>query len=1092
MEDLNLVLRARGMQLKCLVICLVMIGGMRMTVNAQPVVVSSISPNPFCLKQMVTLTGQFQDTCSTAEFTLTDGNTLSIPLQYVDSTTLTFIMPQVSQGSYFVRVDRDSCGPPTSSAIFPISIDLPPVVSIPPGNYCTSYPDSILLNIQGPSNLTYNAQVSPGVLYITSGGVIYLGQNAAPTTYPILYTDSGTCVYSDTVFLNLVVPDTAQISYPVSAYCLNLSTLSPTASPVGGTFTSTLGLSLNANNGDVDVGMSSEGTYTISYQPHPDSSCYEPGETTLELINDTLYFQYPAGPFCPSNTSQINVQSLSGNLGGIFSWDNLLAPGSINSGNGTITVDPGFTGQGPYTVTFTSNNLVCSGRTYTYYPILFDTIGYYDLDPGTTRKFCQSSASPFTLGFSQIGSAPLFPLPAQGNFSATPGVGLSIDSTLGKIFPANSAAGVYTITYQPGPTECAFVDTTEIEIVDHWAEFAYDASSYCKCVESVNLARDTGTAGGKYVAVPTGLDIDSVSGTFYPAQSEIKTYKVYYIFNDPPCNDILDSVIVTITDTIALSFSYNPVEPFCTDSTFEVLPNSISDSGGIFHSQILNDPIVDSTSGAITLNTGMSAGPRSIVYHLKNHPCPCKDTVTIQLHERESAYFYYKDTNSNEPIACSTENPFFPNTVGATPGGLFANASGLRLALNIYSGRINPSADSTDVDTTHTISYTTNGACPSRDSAKIKIVDAYDATFAYEKSSYCTHDSIAQLDPTNTYDSGGTFSCDSIKLILNDSTGVIDLVNSPPGIYIVKYYIDVDNNGLCSGQEEKRIEIATGPKDSSLRYVFDPNQLCADVEFNLDASYIDTNGVPINGPKFAIDQDTFPGRPEFIRKDLPTGWHDFFIRYIAPGGCYTDLNFEKWVSPNPDLLDLPVTEVNIEEGKPFELNMSSSEDSTVFHWQSELNFVVDLLQPVAVDSSDTIHNGTYALPILAKLTDPLSPGKMTFELWATAAGCISDTHFVDFLIVPEENSFFIPGAFTPNSDGKNDTWKILWTDDITPENYQMRLFNQGGAMVFDQQLTDFNPAGYNGNGLPDGVYRYLLVDFEGNLVQKGGVTIKRR
>uniref|UniRef100_UPI003341AD71 hypothetical protein n=1 Tax=Flavobacterium sp. TaxID=239 RepID=UPI003341AD71 len=67
---------------------------------------------------------------------------------------------------------------------------------------------------------------------------------------------------------------TASLSYPNSSICSSASTQTPTFSPTGGTFTSTMGLTINALTGVITPSTSTLGTYTITYTPNSaDPTC---------------------------------------------------------------------------------------------------------------------------------------------------------------------------------------------------------------------------------------------------------------------------------------------------------------------------------------------------------------------------------------------------------------------------------------------------------------------------------------------------------------------------------------------------------------------------------------------------------------------------------------------------------------------------------------------------------------------------------------------------------------------------------------------------------------------------------------------------
>lgn len=73
------------------------------------------------------------------------------------------------------------------------------------------------------------------------------------------------------------------------------------------------------------------------------------------------------------------------------------------------------------------------------------------------------------------------------------------------------------------------------------------------------------------------------------------------------------------------------------------------------------------------------------------------------------------------------------------------------------------------------------------------------------------------------------------------------------------------------------------------------------------------------------------------------------------------------------------------------------------------------------------------------------------------------------LIIP-----IIPNAFTPDNDGTNDFFEILWAD-IIPESSHLSLFNRWGEQVFESfdHFTFWN--GYSrGQKSPQGIYIYQL------------------
>lgn len=106
-------------------------------------------------------------------------------------------------------------------------------------------------------------------------------------------------------------------------------------------------------------------------------------------------------------------------------------------------------------------------------------------------------------------------------------------------------------------------------------------------------------------------------------------------------------------------------------------------------------------------------------------------------------------------------------------------------------------------------------------------------------------------------------------------------------------------------------------------------------------------------------------------------------------------------------------------------------------------------------------------------------------------GC-RDTASVMLTVNSNENDVFIPNAFTPNNDGRNDVFKVYGS---SIREIDMKIYNQWGNFVFE---TKDNNLGWNGtqNGKhqPVGVYMYIIkirLNNEDSFIKKGSVTLIR-
>jgi gliding motility-associated-like protein len=114
--------------------------------------------------------------------------------------------------------------------------------------------------------------------------------------------------------------------------------------------------------------------------------------------------------------------------------------------------------------------------------------------------------------------------------------------------------------------------------------------------------------------------------------------------------------------------------------------------------------------------------------------------------------------------------------------------------------------------------------------------------------------------------------------------------------------------------------------------------------------------------------------------------------------------------------------------------------------------------------TDNLDNTTGLNPVASPATDKL------YSLTAVSlAGCTA----TDQVLVRVIAGIFVPTAFTPNNDGKNDRWRIpfldpVWGATVSVYNrYGQQVYKVSGAMVdWDGKL--------NGQPQPTGVYVYQV------------------
>jgi len=117
---------------------------------------------------------------------------------------------------------------------------------------------------------------------------------------------------------------------------------------------------------------------------------------------------------------------------------------------------------------------------------------------------------------------------------------------------------------------------------------------------------------------------------------------------------------------------------------------------------------------------------------------------------------------------------------------------------------------------------------------------------------------------------------------------------------------------------------------------------------------------------------------------------------------------------------------------------------------------------------------------------------MTFLIQDETPCGLSDGQSVDVILTVRDYNevpdYRPPNVFTPNDDGKNDTFRMpnLPPNTCSNEFEKIEIYNRWGRLVFESQVRDFE---WDGADFPDGVYFFQL-KFQRN-TYKGSVTLIR-
>ena len=412
---------------------------------------------------------------------------------------------------------------------------------------------------------------TPSGLSINPGtGVIDLSTSATGI-YALTYTTNGACPNTSTITMTITnTTPSAVISYAGSPFCQNSSNPFPTfgsgasagifsATPVGLVFA-------HVNTGEIDLGLSAPGTYTVTNTIPLSGTCAAVFATTTVIIgsSDDASFLYSSATYCTSGINQL--PAITGLPGGVFS---AIPPGlSVNPSTGEINLAN--SSLGAYTLSYTTNGSCPNTSSITI--TITNTTPAADFTY-SSASFCQNGTDPLPI-FGSGASA--------GLFSSVPAGLAFVHVNTGEIDLAASAPGTYTITNNiPASGSCAAVSAVTTVIISPSDDASYYFSSATYCTSGTNPSPTiTGLPGGTFSFSPSGLSIDPSTGIINLSASNTGTYTLTYSTFGPCPNS--SSIIMTIADTTpSANFSYSG-SPFCQNTTNPFPAFDPGASAGIF------------------------------------------------------------------------------------------------------------------------------------------------------------------------------------------------------------------------------------------------------------------------------------------------------------------------------------------------------------------------------------------------------------------------------------------------------------------------------------------------------------------------------
>lgn len=310
----------------------------------------------------------------------------------------------------------------------------------PNTSYCSNSANPVPTAVIGGS---YSS--TTGLVFANSTtGEIDLAASTAGT-YTVTHTTNGACPNTSTKQITIIAAENSTFSYPSNTICMTGGNQIPTVATTGGTFSSSpAGLTfVSTSTGEINVGGSSEGTYSIAYAVA--GTC--PSTTTVNVTltsTPSADFNYAQASYCVNSVDPAPSYSTGANAGLFSSTPAGLV---INPNNGIV--DLSASSAGTYTV---ENNIAASGScpsaTHT------STITINDL-PTVGLVLTPTTVCTYTTAYMLTGGTP-----TGGSYSGT-GIGAGIFNPAA--YP-NGGTATVTYSYTDAVTTCTNTATATITI----------------------------------------------------------------------------------------------------------------------------------------------------------------------------------------------------------------------------------------------------------------------------------------------------------------------------------------------------------------------------------------------------------------------------------------------------------------------------------------------------------------------------------------------------------------------------------------------------------------------------------------------------
>ena len=437
----------------------------------------------------------------------------------------------------------------------------------------------------------------------------------------------------------------------------------------------------------------------------------------------------------------------------------------------------------------------------------------------------------------------------------------------------------------------------------------------------------------------------------------------------------------------------------CPGQQSALTPSGASAGGGItFQWQVSTDGGVTFTNVAGATNPTYIATPSATTIYQVILTCNGQSgtsaPVTLTVLPTTTTLAY-----ATPPATATFCRSGTQAVVAASPaGGTFSAGAGL--SLNATTGTLNLGASTAG---TYTVTYTPPaGACGGPATATVTVVNPTTPTLTYATASFCTGTGTAT--PTAATPAGGTFS-GSAGLVINATTGIVNLAQTPVGTYTVSY----TSPGSCSGTTTTPITVVA-PTTPTLAYAA---SLCTGTGTVAPTTVTPAGGTFSGSAGLVINATT----GALNLSQTPAG--TYTISYTSAGACSATTTATVAVVAPVVALSFGGTDFCKAGTSPTAVATPAGGTfgSTTGLFINATTGAIDL---------NASTNGTYTVT------------------YTSAGPCVGQA--TARVTVKGNATPTYPNVLTPNGDGLNDVLRLYIAD---VQNYSLQVFSRWGRRVYE-------------------------------------------